>query len=87
MVSSIVDFSKAITVKRVNRSFIVTHLETGETVTLKSSDFFGNFFKYVGEFHKKFRETFPDKEVDILIISEEASRLISDLLFFNRADN
>lgn len=87
MVASIVDFSKVLTVKRVNRSFIVTHLGTGETVILKPSDFFGNFFKYDGEFHKKFRETFPDKEIDILIISKEASSLISDLLFFNRADN
>ena len=87
MMKSVLNFEKTILVKRYDRDFVIIHLGSGREVTLNQKEFYGNFFKYEGEFNKKFRETFPDKKIDCLIFSNDASDLMYDLLFFNRVDN
>ena len=84
---AVVDFEKTITIKRVDRNFVLTHLGSGKEVTLNAKEFFGNFFKYEGEFFDKFKKTFPDQKIEYFVFSNEASDLMFELLFFNVMDN
>lgn len=84
---SVIDFSSTITVIRNANTFLLTNLASGEVISLKSSEFFGNSFKYEIEFLMKFKNSFKDTKIKNVLFSYEASEYISEILFFNRVDN
>ena len=81
------NFEKTLAVKREQRNFIVTHLASGDTVEIPSSELLGILFKYEGDFFHKFKKFFPGKKIENFVISIEASELIAELLYFNSVDN
>lgn len=84
---TVINTKKTILVEREDNYFVIIDLDTGEAETLLAFNLQGSCFKYESECLRKFKSVFPNKDIDNIILSYEASDYMTDIIHFNRLDN
>ena len=82
---SVIDTSTTIVVNRYGYGFRINSLSNNKEVYMDANEFFGNSFKYPGDFMRTFAKKFDNAEN--VILSTDANVLFLELLSFNRIDN